>query len=163
MLSLVRQVEDGEPVEERLCRLITPGATLGGARPKALLQIAGEPWVVKFAESGDPLDSPLIEHTAMMLATRAGIDVCETRAIRVADGHAVAIRRFDRAGPANALSEHRDFALTLAEAQAACRDVARVVDGWQAHFAAAGVTPRDLALLASQIDRDALRAQRQAA
>jgi serine/threonine-protein kinase HipA len=267
MLSLVRQVEDGEPVDERLRRLITPGATLGGARPKALLQISGEPWIVKFAESGDPLDSPLIEHATMTLAAQAGIDACETRVIRVADGHAVAIRRFDRAGPArhhalsahvalraageeygypelalllrrraeadrfaaegaqlfrrmvfnilidntddheknhvllvdsrqryrlspafdvlpsgqalgyqqmrigrdgaestldNALSEHRAFALTLAEAKAACRDTARVVDGWQAHFAAAGVTPRDLALLASQIDRDALRAQRRA-
>ncbi len=267
MLLLVRQVEDGEPVDERLRRLITPGATLGGARPKALLQIDGEPWVVKFAESGDPLDSPLIEHAAMTLATRAGIDACETRAIRVADGHAVAIRRFDRAGagrlhalsahvalraageeygypelalllrrraeadrfaaegaqlfrrmvfnilidntddheknhvllvdgrqryrlaPAfdvlpsgqalgyqqmrvgrdgaestldNALSEHRAFALTLAEAKAACRAVARAVDGWQAHFAAAGVAPRHLALLASQIDRDALHAQRHA-
>lgn len=60
----------------------------------------------------------------------------------------------------NALSEHRAFALTLAEAQAVCHEVARVVDGWQAHFAAAGVTPRDLALLAQHIDRDALRAQR---
>jgi serine/threonine-protein kinase HipA len=269
MLSLVRQVEDGEPVAEPLRRLITPGATLGGARPKALLQIDGEPWVVKFAQAGDALDSPLIEHAAMTLAARAGIDACETRAIpiadRPADGHAVAIRRFDRAGavrhhalsahvalraageqygypelalllrrradadrfaaegaqlfrrmvfnilidntddheknhallvderqryrlaPAfdvlpsgqalgyqqmrigrdgaestlhNALSEHRAFALTLAEAKAVCRAVAQVVDSWQAHFAAAGVAPRDLALLAQHIDRDALRAQR---
>jgi len=267
MLSLVRRVEDGEPVDEPLRRLITPGATLGGARPKALLQLDGEPWVVKFAESGDPLDSPLIEHATMTLAAQAGIAACATRAIRVADGHAVAIRRFDRAGPArqhalsahvalraageeygypelalllrrradadqfaaegaqlfrrmvfnilvdntddheknhallvdgrqryalapafdvlpsgqalgyqqmrvgrdgaestldNALSEHRAFALTLAEARAVCSEVARVVDGWQAHFAATGVSPRDLALLASQIDRDALREQRRA-
>jgi serine/threonine-protein kinase HipA len=102
MLSLVRQVEDGEPVAEPLRRLITPGATLGGARPKALLQIDGAPWVVKFAEAGDPLDSPLIEHAAMTLAAKAGIDACETRAIPIAnglaDGHALAIRRSDRAG-----------------------------------------------------------------
>jgi serine/threonine-protein kinase HipA len=271
MLSLVRKVEDGEPVAEPLRRLITPGATLGGARPKALLQIDGEPWVVKFAEAGDPLDSPLIEHAAMTLAAKAGIDACETRALplanALADGHAVAIRRFDRAGGArlhalsahvalraagedfgypelalllrrraeaerftaegaqlfrrmvfnilidntddheknhallvderqryrlapafdvlpsgqalgyqqmrvgrdgaestldNALSEHRAFALTLREAQAACRAVAEVVDGWQAHFTAAGVTPRDLDLLAQHIDRDALRGQRRA-
>jgi serine/threonine-protein kinase HipA len=60
----------------------------------------------------------------------------------------------------NALSEHRAFALTLREAQAACRAVAEVVDGWQAHFTAAGVTPRDLDLLAQHIDRDALLGQR---
>lgn len=263
--ALVRQVEAGEPVDEALRRLVTPGATLGGARPKALLQIDGEPWVVKFAEGGDPLDSPLVEHATMTLATRAGIEACETRAIRLTDGHALAIRRFDRhdgrrlhalsahvalraAGeeygypelalllrrrgdadsfetqaeqlfrrmvfnilvdntddheknhvlivdgrqqlrlapafdvlPAaqalgyqqlrvgrdgaestrdNALSEHRAFMLTAARAKAIWAEVAAVVDGWLAHFATAGVTQRDIALLAAAIDRPFLRDQR---
>jgi hypothetical protein len=60
----------------------------------------------------------------------------------------------------NALSEHRAFSLTRDEAERACREVARVADGWQRHFAACGVTPRDLALLAEQIDRPFLREQR---
>ncbi len=36
MEKLVRQVVAGEPVDEQARRLITPGTTLGGARPKAL-------------------------------------------------------------------------------------------------------------------------------
>jgi serine/threonine-protein kinase HipA len=106
--DLVRRVEAGEPVEEPLRRLVTPGATLGGARPKALVNLDGQEWVLKFGDAGDPLDSPLIEHATMTLAARAGIDVCETQALRVTDGHAVAIRRFDRAGAArlHALSAH---------------------------------------------------------
>lgn len=76
MHALVRKVEAGEAVEERLRRLITPGATLGGARPKALMQMEGAAWVLKFAETGDPLDSPIAEHAAMRLAAKAGISVC---------------------------------------------------------------------------------------
>jgi serine/threonine-protein kinase HipA len=68
----------------------------------------GAQWVVKFAEVGDPLDSPLIEHATLTLAALAGIDVCETRALRLNKGHAVAVRRFDRQGAyrLHALSAH---------------------------------------------------------
>jgi serine/threonine-protein kinase HipA len=263
--DLVRRVEAGEPVDESLRRLVSPGATLGGAKPKALLDIDGAQWVLKFGERGEPLDSPLVEHATMTLAARAGIEVCETRALRLQDGHAVAVRRFDRqeglrvhalsahvalraagepygypelalllrrrahaeafaaqgeqlfrrmvfnilidntddheknhallvdvaqrlrlspaydvlpsgqalgyqqlrvgrngadATLANAMSEHRAFALTEARATQVCKEVAQVVSGWQAHFAACGVGARDLALLAEQIDRPFLREQR---
>jgi serine/threonine-protein kinase HipA len=40
--------------------------------------------------------------------------------------------------------------------------VARVVDAWEAHFAALGVSPADRELLKASIDRDALRLQRRA-
>jgi serine/threonine-protein kinase HipA len=106
--DLVRRVEAGEPVEESLRRLVSPGATLGGARPKALLTIGGAPWIVKFGEAGAPTDGPLVEHAAMTLAAKAGIDVCATIPVRLADGHAVAVRRFDRDGTLrmHALSAH---------------------------------------------------------
>ncbi len=267
MHDLVRQVEAGEPVDEHLRRLITPGASLGGARPKALLQIDGAPWIVKFGEAGDPLGSPLIEHATMTLAARAGVNVCETRPLRLTDGHAVAVRRFDRQGAqrlhalsahvalraageefgypelvlllrrrgpadtfaaqgeqlfrrmvfnilidntddheknhvlivdaaqryrlspafdvlpsgqalgyqqmrvgragaestlANALSDHRLFALTLAQATQLCGEVARIVEGWRLHFEAQGVASRDIELLSQQIDRSFLRDQRRA-
>jgi serine/threonine-protein kinase HipA len=68
---------------------------MGGARPKALLDIDGVQWVVKFS-NGDAVDTPLIEHASMTLAARAGINTAETFAIRLVGGHAVAIKRFDR-------------------------------------------------------------------
>jgi len=95
--ELVTKVLANEVIAEPLQRLISPGVTLGGARPKALLQIDGEQWVVKFAD-GDPTDAPLVEHACMTLAEQAEIRVAPTRAIRLVHGHAVAIRRFDRAG-----------------------------------------------------------------
>ncbi len=96
--ELVRAVLDNQPVPEAKRRLIAPGATLGGARPKALIETNGAESVVKFAEPGDPTDTPLVEHACMTLAAKADIRVAPTRPIRLIDGHAVAVLRFDRDG-----------------------------------------------------------------
>lgn len=105
--ELIGKVQANEPVPEAQKRLISPGVTLGGARPKALVDIAGEQWVIKFAD-GDPADTPLIEHATMTLAEQARIRVARTRAVRMTHGHAVAIQRFDRGKDrrAHSLSAH---------------------------------------------------------
>lgn len=104
----IQRIVAGEAVEPDLKRLIAPGATLGGARPKALIHIDDAQWVLKFAEPGEITDSPLIEHATMTLAAKAGISAAPTMAIPLRRGHAVAIRRFDREGPSrkHALSAH---------------------------------------------------------
>jgi serine/threonine-protein kinase HipA len=95
--ELIRKVQNNEPVPPEQRRLISPGATMGGARPKALIDIAGDQWVIKFSD-GDPADTPLIEHAAMTLAQKAGIRTAQTMPVRLTHGHAVAIKRFDRLG-----------------------------------------------------------------
>lgn len=94
--EVVRRVLAQEPIDEHQKRLIAPGVTMGGARPKALLQLDGAEWVLKFAEADRP-EEPLIEHAAMTLAAAAGIVVAETRSIPLVQGAALAVRRFDRA------------------------------------------------------------------
>jgi serine/threonine-protein kinase HipA len=94
---LVRRVLNNEPVPEAQKRLISPGGTLGGARPKALLDLDGVQWVLKFGED-DAFNAPLVEHASMTLAAQADITVAPTQAIPLAQGHAVAVRRFDRIG-----------------------------------------------------------------
>jgi serine/threonine-protein kinase HipA len=264
--ELIRSLQEGETVPDRERRLLAPGVTMGGARPKALLDIDAEQWVVKFSD-GDATDAPLVEHAAMTLASQAGIRVAETMPVRLTGGHAVAVKRFDRkrAGRvhcltahvalraaqerfgypelaqllrrrgvtsadryvadmqelfrrmvfnilidntddheknhallvtdaqqyalapaydvlpsgqalgfqqmrvgeleadstlANALSMAQLFELDEKQAAAQIRRVARVVAGWRRHFAGCGVTPRDLDLLAEQIDRPFLAEQR---
>jgi serine/threonine-protein kinase HipA len=93
--ALIRKVQDNEPVPAEQKRLISPGVTMGGARPKALLNVGGDQWVIKFAD-GEPTDTPLVEHATMTLAQRAEIRVAATMAVALVDGHAVAVRRFDR-------------------------------------------------------------------
>ena len=93
--ELVRRVQENEPIPVELRRLVSPGATMGGARPKALLNMRGEQWVIKFSD-GEPADTPLIEHATMTLARKAEIRSADTMPVRLTVGHAVAIRRFDR-------------------------------------------------------------------
>lgn len=93
--ELIRKVQDNETIPPDLQRLVSPGATMGGARPKALLNMEGEQWVIKFSD-GEPADTPLIEHATMALAQKAQIRSAATKAVRLTVGHAVAIRRFDR-------------------------------------------------------------------
>jgi len=95
LAEIVRRVLAREPIDERHKRLIAPGVTMGGARPKALLQLDGDEWVLKFAEADRPAE-PLIEHASLTLAAKAGIAVVETRPIPFARGVALAIKRFDR-------------------------------------------------------------------
>lgn len=107
MADVIRKVLTNEPVTELQRRLIKPGASLGGARPKSLLSIDGEPWLVKFSE-GEEMDTQLVEHATMTLAASCGIATAPTRAFAVAGGHAVGVRRFDRSGAArlHAVSAH---------------------------------------------------------
>ena len=107
MYQAVQRVMAGENVSEQQRRLLQPGVSMGGARPKSLMQMAGASWVVKFSEGGE-LDTPLIEHASMQLARRCGIHTADTQALPLAQGHAVAVKRFDRQGAhrVHALSAH---------------------------------------------------------
>lgn len=95
--EVVAKIEASEPLNSVEARIIAGGGSpLGGAKPKALIDIGGEQWVVKFFNH-EPVDSPLIEHATMTLAAQAGITVATTRLIPLTGAHAIAIRRFDRA------------------------------------------------------------------
>jgi len=99
MADAVRMILANEPVPELQRRLVRPGGTLGGARPKSLLQMDGRQWIVKFTEISE-YDEPLVEHASMQLAATCGVVVSSTRAIKLGNGHVVAIDRFDREGGA---------------------------------------------------------------
>ena len=268
--AAVEDVQTLAPIAPDLQRLIQPGMSLGGARPKALLQTDAGPCVVKFAELDDVVDTPLVEHATMTLAARAGMDVANTAVLPLPPRHgrarhALTVERFDRvdglrlhcqsahtllraarlpesygalatvllrlahpdrqaamreelfrrmvfnilmdntddhernhsvrllfdgyhaltpaydvvpslqnlgyqamvvgregaaASLENALTELNEFGLKRARAIALVQQVARVVDGWEAHFAALGVSAADREPLKASIDRDALRLQR---
>jgi serine/threonine-protein kinase HipA len=107
MAEVVRMVLNNESVPERQRALVRPGASLGGARPKSLIEMEGRQWLVKFPED-DEMDTPLVEHASMLLAAECGINVAPTRSLKLASGHAVAVQRFDRQGErrVHAVSAH---------------------------------------------------------
>jgi serine/threonine-protein kinase HipA len=94
--EVVAKIEASEPLSALEAKIIAGGGSpLGGAKPKALIDIGGEQWVIKFSNN-EPVDTPLIEHATMTLAKRAGITVAETQVIRLTGANAIAVRRFDR-------------------------------------------------------------------
>ena len=93
--EVVAKIEASEPISALEASIVRAGGSLGGAKPKALIDIGGEQWIIKFF-NGEPVDTPLIEHATMTLAGRAGITVAQTRVIPLVGTNAVAIRRFDR-------------------------------------------------------------------
>ncbi|URI09793.1 HipA domain-containing protein [Aquincola tertiaricarbonis] len=96
--EVVAKIEAQEPISALEARIIAGGGSpLGGAKPKALIDVDGEQWVIKFFNN-EPVDTPLIEHATMTLAQRAGITVAQTQVIRLAYSNALAVRRFDRDG-----------------------------------------------------------------
>ncbi len=101
--AAIEDVQTQAPVTPAIQRLIQPGVTLGGARPKALLQTDAGSCVVKFSELDDEVDTPLVEHATMTLAAKAGIDVATTSVLPIPPRHgkarhALTIQRFDRLG-----------------------------------------------------------------
>ena len=94
--EVAAKIEASEPLNALEASIIAGGGSpLGGAKPKALIDIGGEQWVIKFFNN-EPVDTPLIEHATMTLAERAGITVAKTQVIHLAGKNALAIRRFDR-------------------------------------------------------------------
>lgn len=95
--EVVHKVSAKESVNDIERRLLATGGSFGGAKPKALIDIAGEQWVIKFFNN-ELIDVPLIEHASMTLAKLADITVAETQVVALVGEHALAVRRFDRKG-----------------------------------------------------------------
>ncbi|WP_312283918.1 HipA domain-containing protein, partial [Candidatus Igneacidithiobacillus taiwanensis] len=97
LLAAVGDVERNKQSPAELQMLLYPGSSLGGARPKAVIQDAGALWIAKFPSRTDANRIPLWEKTAMDLAARAGILVPPMRVLYRDTEHPVfLIRRFDR-------------------------------------------------------------------
>jgi len=75
--------------------LAEKGGSSGGARPKVLLNINNEPWMVKFPSATDNPDIGHIEYNYSLVAKRCGIEMPETALF---EGKYFGVRRFDREG-----------------------------------------------------------------
>ena len=98
MSAAVRMLELSVEVTPELRRLLQRGGTLGGARPKATFVHDNQQWIAKFPAQGDDHDVELLEICLLKLAELCGIEVSPARLERIPHGHALLLKRFDRAG-----------------------------------------------------------------
>lgn len=103
LCNACREIELAEernelPQQRWLDQLIDPGTSLGGARPKAnVIDEDGKLYVAKFPSKKDLENTELIEHFSHRLAASAGINVAQTRTVRISkDRDLLLSERFDR-------------------------------------------------------------------
>ena len=99
LLAATEHVEDDHETAEDIKLLLAPGSSLGGARPKASIRDRdGMLAIAKFPHKQDEIKVELWEAVALRLASRAGIQVPESRIEMVAEKPTLVLRRFDRNG-----------------------------------------------------------------
>jgi serine/threonine-protein kinase HipA len=104
----------GEDADPKLAALYRAGQSLGGARPKAVVEHDGHLWIAKFQRQDDEIDECAAEHATMRLAASCGIRAAETELVDVGGGgrRAVLVKRFDR-GPGPGFRPTAHFISTL--------------------------------------------------
>lgn len=98
LIASAERVEKGIPLSREIDRALHHGSSIGGARPKALVEDGNAKYVAKFSSSSDLYSVIKAEFIAMRLAALAGIDAAPVSLVRAAGKDVLLIRRFDRIG-----------------------------------------------------------------
>ena len=95
-----KRLDDLDALRRWLSVLVAPGASLGGARPKANFTDDDHSlWIAKFPAKDDERDIGAWESLAHDLAESSGIDVPPARTCIFGDeNHTFCVKRFDRTG-----------------------------------------------------------------
>ena len=105
------------PAGDRAEELLLLGTSMGGARPKAVVEDERGLWIAKFSRSDDRWNHPRVEQGMLMLARGCGLDVTENRIETVGGRDVLLVRRFDRDRAGESHQRHRMVsALTLLRA-----------------------------------------------
>lgn len=112
-----RQVED----------LMMIGTSMGGARPKAVVEDSDGLWIAKFNRPDDLWNSARVEHAMLLLGRACGLTTAESRVIDAGGRDVLLVKRFDREKvEAGYLRARMVSALTLLRAE----DTYRSRDKW---------------------------------
>jgi serine/threonine-protein kinase HipA len=96
LLCEAEKVEKGIPLSPDFDQALFHGSSLGGARPKAMLQDGDCKLIAKFSSSTDTYNVVKAEYVAMRIAAKVGLDVAPVRLARDAGKDVLLIERFDR-------------------------------------------------------------------
>ena len=96
LIESAERVEKGIPLTPELDQALLYGSSIGGARPKALIEGRGKKYVAKFSSSTDLYSVVKAEFIAMRLASLAGLNVAPVEIARTANKDVLLIERFDR-------------------------------------------------------------------
>ena len=96
LVQSAEHVEQGIPLTPELDLALLHGSSIGGARPKALIEDGDVKYIAKFPSQSDVYNVIKAEFIAMRLAALAGLDVAPVELARAAGKDVLLVRRFDR-------------------------------------------------------------------
>lgn len=96
LLSTTNLVETGRPVRPELDQALFHGSSIGGARPKAIIETKDKKYIAKFSSNNDVFNIVKGEFVAMRLAVHVGLNVANVELKRAAGKDVLLIERFDR-------------------------------------------------------------------
>lgn len=96
LLQSAERVQNGIPLSPDLDQALFHGSSIGGARPKALLEDCDSKFIAKFSASSDPYSVVKAEYIAMRLAAFCGLNVAPVKLVQVLGKDVILIERFDR-------------------------------------------------------------------
>jgi serine/threonine-protein kinase HipA len=76
--------------------LLLLATSMGGARPKAVVEDEGHLWVAKFNRLDDPFNSARVEHAMLVLGRECGISTADSRLTQIGGRDVLLVKRFDR-------------------------------------------------------------------
>lgn len=86
----------GAVEHEQVEKLLVIGTSMGGARPKAVVEDCDGLWVAKFNRPEDPWNSARVEHAMLLLARACGLVTAESRVVEIGGRDVLLVKRFDR-------------------------------------------------------------------
>ncbi len=101
LIEATELVEKGIPLTAELAQALQHGTSIGGARPKALIQSDGRKYIAKFSTSSDLYSVVKAEYIAMRLAKLTGLNVASVSLERAAGKDVLLVERFDRTATVN--------------------------------------------------------------
>ncbi len=96
LLLSVEKVEKGIPLTSELDQALLHGSSIGGARPKSLINGYKKKYIAKFSSSTDFYSLVKAEFIAMRLATLCGLNVASVELTKSLNKDVLLIERFDR-------------------------------------------------------------------
>ncbi len=96
LLQSADRVEAGVRLHPELDQALQHGTSLGGARPKALVDSEDRHYIAKFSASRDLYNVVKAEYVAMRLGALVGLSFAPVRLVQAMDKDVLLVERFDR-------------------------------------------------------------------
>ena len=84
------------PEHNQIKELMLIGTSMGGARPKTVIEDQDGLWIAKFNRPDDKWNNATVEHAMLTLARECGLTSAESRIINVKGEDVLLVKRFDR-------------------------------------------------------------------